>query len=126
LASFGKRCYGALIDWVPIWIVGGISGAIGSSALTSLLSLAAFAYAIYNIGYLGGTTGVTFGRKLAGTRLVSEQTMQPIGAGAGIGRYFLHIIDALICCIGFLFPLWTPKNQTIADMIIKSIVIEDA
>jgi uncharacterized RDD family membrane protein YckC len=42
----------------------------------------------------------------------------------GIVRYFLHIIDCAICGVGFLFPLWTPKKQTIADMILKTIVVE--
>ena len=93
--------------------------------MLTLLSIAAFAYAIYNIGYLGGKTGVTFGRKIAGTRLVSEATMQPIGTTNGIIRYFVHFLDAVICGIGFLFPLFTAKKQTIADMIMKTVVIQE-
>lgn len=29
----------------------------------------------------------------------------------------------MICNIGYLFPLWDPKRQTIADKIMKTVVI---
>ncbi|MCL1907705.1 MAG: RDD family protein [Propionibacteriaceae bacterium] len=119
------RAYGALIDWIPIFVAGFIVGLVGNQALYYIVMLLAGAYGIYNIGYLGGTTGVTFGRKMAGTKLVSEQTLLPIGAGPGIARYFVHFLDFLICGIGFLFPLFMEKRQTIADMIMKTIVIKD-
>jgi uncharacterized RDD family membrane protein YckC len=32
-------------------------------------------------------------------------------------------VDAIICYIGFLFPLWDSKKQTIADKIVKSVVV---
>ena len=125
LATWSKRAYGALVDWVPIFIVGVIGAFCGIAWLTGVLDVLAVAWAIYNIGYLGGSTGVTFGRKFAGTKLVGESTFQPIGAGMGIVRLLAHVIDCAIVYVGFLFPLWTPKKQTIADMIMKTIVIEN-
>jgi len=83
-------------------------------------------YGLFNIGFLGGSTGASLGRMAAGTRLVREETLQPIGAAMGVGRYFLHILDAAIFCIGFLFPLWTKKRQTIADMLMKTIVTDNS
>jgi len=128
LATWQKRAYGALIDWVAPFVVLVASGFIFTGNLgfiSYVFSLAGLGYFIYNNGYLGGTTGVTFGRKFAGTKLVSEATLAPIGAGMGIARYFVHFIDAIICYVGFLFPLWTPKKQTIADILLKTIVIEE-
>jgi uncharacterized RDD family membrane protein YckC len=73
--------------------------------------------------YLNGSVGQTPGKKVMGLKVVSEATGQTIGGGAGIGRGFLHIVDAIICYIGFLFPLWDAKRQTIADKIIKTVVV---
>jgi hypothetical protein len=35
------------------------------------------------------------------------------------------MIDGAICGIGWLFPLWDTKRQTIADKIVKSVVVVD-
>jgi uncharacterized RDD family membrane protein YckC len=133
LASFGNRALGWLIDYlapaVVYWILLLIVGAIGSSVITGLLSfvvwLAFVAFLVWNSGYQGGITGYSLGRKIAKTKLVSEATGQPLGAGAGIGRVFAHMIDGAICGIGWLFPLWDSKRQTIADKIVKSVVVVD-
>ena len=113
-----------MIDWGPFILFGIISSLSGSYALRVILSLLSLAWMIYNMGMLGGQTGVTYGRKWAGTKLINEDSGQPIGVGMAIARYFIHAIDAVICLVGFLFPLWTPKKQTISDMILKSIVIK--
>jgi len=83
------------------------------------------AFLVWNSGYQGGVTGYSLGRKIAKTKLVSEATGQPLGAGAGIGRVFAHLIDSVICYVGWLFPLWDSKRQTIADKIVKSVVVVD-
>jgi len=38
-------------------------------------------------------------------------------------RDLCHFIDAVICYVGFLFPLWDAKRQTLADKIMKTVVI---
>jgi len=133
LASFGNRALGWLIDYlapaVVYWILLSIVGALGSSVITGLLSfvvwLAFVAFLVWNSGYQAGVTGYSLGRKIAKTKLVSEATGQVLGAGAGIGRVFAHLIDSAICGIGWLFPLWDSKRQTIADKIVKSVVVSD-
>jgi len=125
LASFGQRAYGFVIDWGPMVILSVLTAATRNTIVGLLFSLVTLAWGIYNVGYLGGATGVTIGRKMAGTKLVKEDTLQPLGVGLGIGRYFAHYIDMMICWLGFLFPLFTPKKQTIADMIVRSVVIEN-
>jgi hypothetical protein len=56
-------------------------------------------------------------------RLVSEETGQPIGMLMAFVRDICHILDSLICYVGWLFPLWDAKRQTLADKIVKSVVV---
>jgi uncharacterized RDD family membrane protein YckC len=130
-ASWGARVGGYLLDGliqgIPYIVLGGIGAAIGGSSGTLLIVLGALASAglwIYNRFIQGGGTGQTWGRKALGTRLVGEQTGQPIGAGMAFVRDLAHIVDSLICYIGWLFPLWDDKKQTIADKIVKTVVIQ--
>jgi uncharacterized RDD family membrane protein YckC len=122
-ASWGQRAGGYLIDIVPNIVVGLIAGAIHNFAVSGLFYLISLAWVIYNRWYLGGTTGQTWGRKLLNIRLVSEQTGQPIGMLMAFVRDICHIVDAIICYIGFLFPLWDSKRQTLADKILSTIVV---
>ena len=69
-----------------------------------------------------GGKGQTVGRKVAGVTLINSQG-QPMGAGLAFVRDLAHIIDSLICYIGWLFPIWDAKRQTIADKIMNTTVI---
>ena len=120
-ADWAKRALGALIDFVIPGIVAFLIGR-ASTGLGLLANLAALAWGLYN-AYLGGQTGQSYGKKIANTRLISEATGAPIGGGLGIGRYFVHILDAIPCYIGFLWPLWDSKRQTFADKILKTVVV---
>jgi uncharacterized RDD family membrane protein YckC len=122
LASWGDRALGGLIDWFGPSLVAGIIAA-GSPGIGRLLQVAAFGWALYN-AYLGGSTGQSTGKKIAGIRLVREQDGQLLGGGAGIGRAFVHIVDALPCYLGFLWPLWDAKKQTFADKILSTVVVK--
>lgn len=123
LAEWSDRALGGVIDWFgPNLVAFFVSFAI-SNALGSLLSLAALGWFLYN-AYLGGATGQSYGKKIAGTRLLLEQDGQLIGGGMGIGRALLHIVDAIPCYVGFLWPLWDDKKQTFADKILKTVVVK--
>jgi uncharacterized RDD family membrane protein YckC len=91
-----------------------------SFIITWLLSIA---YLVWNYGYRQGTTGSSIGKSIMKFKVVSEKTGQPIGFGLSIVRQLAHIIDGAICYIGFLFPLWDPKRQTIADKIMTTICL---
>jgi uncharacterized RDD family membrane protein YckC len=122
LASWGQRVGAYLIDYfvpfVPSFILFRVAPALGV-----LLWLAGFAFIIWNL-VQQGNTGQTIGKKQLGIRLVREADGQPVGAGLSIGRYFVHIIDAIPCYVGFLFPLWDAKRQTFADKILSTVVIQ--
>ena len=123
LAGWGDRVVANLIDFFGPWFVAGIIQNTVSAGLGSLLWLAAFAWGIYN-AYQQGQTGQSTGKKQNGLRLLREDDGQVIGGGAGIGRFFLHIIDALPCYLGFLWPLWDAKKQTFADKIMRTVVVK--
>jgi uncharacterized RDD family membrane protein YckC len=132
LAEWPQRALGYLIDAafaVAIVIVGIIVAAIlgvVSSALGTLVGILIYLVAIaYFIVQLvkQGNTGQTIGKKIVGLKVLKEETGQPIGPGMSVVRYLAHIVDSLICYIGWLFPLWDAKKQTIADKIMGTVVV---
>jgi uncharacterized RDD family membrane protein YckC len=129
LADWPKRALGGLIDYVAAGIVISIVGSLlsnVSSGLGSLINVVLSVGWMVYLGYKSGTTGVTFGRSIAKTKLISEATGQPIGVGNGIIRQLAHIVDSIICYIGWLFPLWDAKKQTIADKLMKTVVVDNS
>jgi uncharacterized RDD family membrane protein YckC len=75
---------------------------------------------------LAGRTGQSWGKKALGLSLVGEATGQPIGAGMAFVRDICHFVDSIICYIGWLFPLWDAKRQTLADKIMNTVVVPAA
>ena len=89
-----------------------------------LLSLGVgIAYLLWNYGYRQGTTGSSIGKSIMKFKVVSEKTWQPIGFGMSVVRQLAHIIDGAICYIGYLFPLWDAKRQTIADKLLTTVCV---
>ena len=103
------------------------TGNNGPSTLGWILAvvcyLLAFAFAIWNIGFKQGKTGSSIGKGIMSFMVVSEATGQPIGFGMSIVRQIAHAIDSAICYIGYLFPLWDDKRQTIADKLVKTVCL---
>lgn len=120
LATWGTRAAGYIIDFAPIWILSLLT--FRSSSLSVLVSLVGIAYFVY-MGWLDGATGQTPGKAIMGVRLVNQQG-EIIGAGAGIGRKFAHILDSLVCMLGWFLPLVDSKRQTIADKVMTTFVVE--
>lgn len=129
LADWPKRALGGLIDYVAAGIVIGIVSGIISNisyglawGVDTVLGIGWMCY----LGYKSGTTGITLGRSIAKTKLISAENGQVIGTSNGIIRQFAHIIDSVICYIGWLFPLWDTQRQTLADKIMKTVVIDNS
>lgn len=140
-ASWGKRALGALVDWVaPMFVFGILTSLLFPNDVDTTTTSTSLSYSMGStsslvswgltlgwwavLAYLSQNDGKTPGRKIAGTRLVSESG-GPLTFGMGFLRYVCHILDQLVCCIGFLFPLWDKERQTFADKIMKTHVIED-
>jgi uncharacterized RDD family membrane protein YckC len=123
LANWGQRVGAFLIDVLPNIVLAIIGAVIGKTAISLLFDLVIIAWWVYNRGYLAGTTGQSWGKKVLNLRLIGEQTGQPIGFGMALVRDICHIVDTVICYIGYLFPLWDAKKQTLADKIMKTLVV---
>ena len=50
-----------------------------------------------------------------------ESDWQVMGFG---WRSVCHILDALRCYLGFLWPLWDDRKQTWGDKLTKAIVVQ--
>jgi len=122
LADWGTRAVGFVIDWAPVAILNAIF--FRSNFVNFILWLGSLAYWAY-LGHMEGVTGQTPGKAIMGTRLVSQQG-ELIGSGTGIGRKFAHVVDALVCGLGFLLPIVDAKRQTIADKLIDTYVVTGA
>jgi len=121
-ANWGRRVPAYLIDGalplVVVIVLIQINVALGGVCL-----LLAGGWIIYNRWYLGGTTGQSLGKKALSIRLVGEDTGQPVGMPVAWVRDICHMVDALSCCVGFLLPLWDAKRQTLADKLVRTVVI---
>lgn len=91
--------------------------------LFSFLLVIGIAVQAYNRWFLAGQTGQSWGKKALGIFLMNESNQQPIGAGMAFLRDIAHYVDGILY-IGFVFPLLTRKRQTIADMIVKTVVVK--
>jgi uncharacterized RDD family membrane protein YckC len=98
-----------------------VSGASIGLMVLGLLILVAFG--IYNQLIRQGRTGYTFGKAVVGIRLVKESTGEPSGALSCFLRQLAHYVDSLICYLGWLWPLWDAKHQTLGDKIMGTVVV---
>jgi uncharacterized RDD family membrane protein YckC len=121
-APWIHRVGAALVDWVPPWAIIFIGALTGSRPIYFLFLVVGIGVWIYNRFVLGGR-GQTWGKRVVGIRLISEETGQPVGTLNAFLRDICHIVDGAICDIGYLFPLWDAKRQTLADKIMRTVVI---
>jgi uncharacterized RDD family membrane protein YckC len=122
-ANWAQRAGAYLIDAVPAWILIFIGAITRSLVVYLLFALAALAWVVYNRWIQMGRTGQSLGKRTLNLKLVSENTGEPIGAGMAFARDVCHLVDSIICYIGWLFPLWDAKRQTIADKIVSTVVV---
>jgi Mce-associated membrane protein len=64
-------------------------------------------------------SGWSLGRALMGIAVV-----RPDGTSAGVGRLLCrelaHLLDTLSVFVGWLWPLWDPRNRTFADLLLST------
>ncbi|HEV8372343.1 MAG TPA: RDD family protein, partial [Actinomycetota bacterium] len=137
LANWPVRAAGYIIDYLIFFIPGlvaillssatgqGEAQSAGVGVVIFLLWLVGVGIWVYNRCFLAGRTGQSWGKQVMNTRLLRMSDGQPIGAGQAFVRDLAHIIDSLICYIGWLFPLWDARRQTIADKIMSTVVVAE-
>jgi uncharacterized RDD family membrane protein YckC len=115
---------------IPVAVSSSQGGQPDQAQLALMFSLLTAAFALelglvaYNRWYLQGTTGQSWGKRIIGLRLVRMADGQPIGGGMAFVRDVAHTLDALICYIGYLMPLWDDRRQTIADKLLNTVVLD--
>jgi uncharacterized RDD family membrane protein YckC len=123
-AGWLSRVGSYILDFLPAWVLYGIGRAI-SPTVGLIFDLAGLGWTIWNRWIRAGQTGQSVGKSALNTRLIDERTGQPIGGGMAFVRDIAHLVDAIICYVGFLFPLWDSKRQTLADKILHTVVVRN-
>jgi len=121
LIDGGLLFAGAIVVVIVGSILGAISNALG--LIVFLLGYAAIVAAGIWFSVQVGQTGASPGMRMIGLRCVSKTTGQSIGGGMGFVRQLAHVVDNIICYIGWLFPLWDAEKQTIADKLVGTVVV---
>jgi uncharacterized RDD family membrane protein YckC len=83
----------------------------------------AVAFFVWNTLIRQGRTGYSIGKTVVGIRLVRISTGEPMGAGLCFVRQLAHYVDSLVCYLGWFWPLWDAKRQTLADKIMATVVV---
>jgi uncharacterized RDD family membrane protein YckC len=138
LANWPQRVGAYLIDYliaaIPAFLAvllfsgtdPGETPSAGAGVVAFLLYLVSLGIWIYNRAIQMGRTGQSWGKQVLNLRLVRMADGQPMGAGMCFLRDLLHILDALLCYIGYLWPIWDARRQCLfSDKIMNTVVLSE-
>jgi uncharacterized RDD family membrane protein YckC len=139
LANWPQRVGAYLIDYLiaaipaflAVLLFGGTSSGgndpnAGAGLVAFLLYLTSLGIWLYNRAIMMGRTGQSWGKQVLNLRLVRMADGQPMGGAMCFVRDLCHILDALLCYLGFLWPLWDARRQTLfADKIMNTVVLSE-
>ncbi len=132
-ATFTLRAGAFLIDSVILILISMVVG-----FLFGILSYVMFGPAVpEDLGFLIGAivgwlfyalcesseTMATPGKMALGLQ-VRDENLQRLSFGRATGRHFAKFFSNIILGIGYLFPLWTVRRQTLHDIVAKAVVIK--
>ena len=100
----------------------------GSWTVAAILGLATLIWSIWYFGYRQGKTGLTPGKRVAGTKLINIETGTPPGGAKGLGRSIIPSVlgsffFGIYQLLDYLWPLWDEKNQRITDKMFSTQVV---
>lgn len=101
---------------VGLMVVGAVMVFVG--VITS------WAVQLWNRVFRMGRTGQSVGKQVMGLRLVNTHTGQPIGALPSFARELLSGVINQVLFLSYLWMLWDDNQQTLADKVMNSTVIE--
>ncbi len=67
----------------------------------------------------------TLGQQLLDLR-VTDREGRRIGFLRASGRFFAQVLSLLLCGLGYLFNLWTPRRQTLHDLVAGCTIVRPA
>ena len=99
-------------DWAagPGWLTAGL-----------VALLVTVVWAVLDRWWWQGRTGRSLGKRALGLTLLGDWTRAPVGMSHVALRDLVHALDALTV-IGYLWPLWDPRRQTLADKLTRTVV----
>jgi uncharacterized RDD family membrane protein YckC len=135
-AGFGDRFLGDLCDGVisvvvaftayfviDRWMLGREIGFLDEKRSLGATDVVFWVWFLWNLTYLVGKTGQSWGRKVAGLKVVSSDG-GAIGFWRSLGRnLFAGFISAPLFYLGFLWVIWDPKKQAWHDKIFRTLVL---
>jgi uncharacterized RDD family membrane protein YckC len=149
-ASWGQRVLGYLVDSflgavaaIPLFVgyamlvseisyrtdlngqrqIDSVDPSAGTAGMLVLGAVVALSFNVWNVIVRQGRTGYSLGKTVLGIRLVKVSTGRPMGAGLCFVRQLAHYVDSLACYLGWLWPLWDARHQTLADKIMGTVVV---
>jgi uncharacterized RDD family membrane protein YckC len=132
-ASLGQRVGGLLLDllvvMLPLFLISGLlfgdAQTGGSRFEVSLTGVPFVLTLLVALAYFVGmelTQGQTLGKRIVGTRVVSEKG--ELGVGPALIRNLLRVVDGFLCyAVGFFVALASKKNQRLGDMAASTRVV---
>lgn len=147
-ASFLRRLAAAIIDALIMYIPGtilqmifGVEAIVSDfqshmkdqnieAAMAVLVGLALYLpasiiiQASYEAFFTSSAWMATPGKKALGLQVV-DKNGQRISLGTGFVRHFSKWISAIICYIGFLFPLFDEQKRALHDRLANTLVMKD-
>jgi uncharacterized RDD family membrane protein YckC len=126
-AHWTERVLSFLIDMLACFAPNIIAGAADpdNDALQVGLLVLSLSLLAYNRWYQAGRTGQSWGRQLLGSELTDAADGRPTGMQRAFLRDLAHLLDAIPCFLGFLWPLWDHRRQTFADKLADTVVLGD-
>jgi uncharacterized RDD family membrane protein YckC len=120
LASWLHRVIGRVIDVAAVFVPAALIRVLTDSRLAYALAMSALVLAV---GWCNVAYGSSPGKRLVGLRLVRDGDGQRAGGTVGIAREFAHFVDTSSLMLGWFFPLWDRKRQTLADKLCGTVVV---
>ncbi|MHB1595579.1 MAG: RDD family protein [Streptosporangiaceae bacterium] len=117
-----SRVAAFLIDLIPFAFAYLIAAVAASTRVYLFALLGALVVSAWNRWMLGGQ-GQSLGKRLLRVRLVSAVTGLPVGEARACARDLCHLVDLAVAYVGFFFPLWDERRQTLADKIMRTVVV---
>jgi uncharacterized RDD family membrane protein YckC len=135
-AGFSDRLFGDLADGiialllvVPVyfaidrWVLGRSVGFLDEEGPFGAVDAFLWLWFLWNLTYLVGRTGQSWGRKVAGVKVVDAEG-EPIGFWRALGRnVFAGLVSAPLLYLGFLWVIWDSQKQAWHDKVFRTFVV---
>ncbi|AWK76530.1 hypothetical protein CBI38_34710 (plasmid) [Rhodococcus oxybenzonivorans] len=130
-AGFARRAGAFGLDWIaPVVVIATVAAInvvldhpLWCLIVSGLVAAATISFVLWNRVWEQGRTGSTVGKSAARIVTVDVEEETPIGWRRALSRELAHVIDTCVLMTGWFRPLWDGKRQTLADRLVKTVVV---